>query len=117
MRSKHTNKAKAKGHRSQFRPSYAIVQQELTNQLNGQRVTALEVTQDPDGSYWIGVKLQGLTEAFFVATKRDITKPRRFVRLDVLVAFLKRAKYGGAIPLQLQLVAAKTTRTPRKKGR
>lgn len=76
----------------------------------------MEVTQEPDGTYWIGVKLQGLADTFFVATKRNIMEPRRFRRLDVVVAFLKRdVSYVGA--LQVALVDTRPRTDPKTKNR
>lgn len=116
MGSQHTRAGKSVNHKPKFRPAFAMSQQELSRQLSAGRIASMEVTQEPDGTYWIGVKLQGLADTFFVATKRNIMEPRRFRRLDVVVAFLKRdVSYVGA--LQVALVDTRPRTDPKTKNR
>jgi hypothetical protein len=101
-----------------FKPAFAMSKQELSRQLSAHRIAAIEVTQEPDGSYWIGAKLQGLPETFFLATKRNVGAPRRFHRLDVIVAFLKRGvRFEGAMFVQLAgLQDAKAKKKTKRKA-
>ena len=106
----------AKPSKQKFKPAYALSTQTLIHQVHAERVKMIAIRQEPDGSYWLAARLADLPQTFFLATKREATAPRRFVRLDVVVAFLKRKiNYSGSI--ELQLAQTEEVDPPKYKGR